>query len=117
MIEATIISYLIEGTSGRTSAGKNVFAERPATPPEKFVIVEKTGSTTTDRITTATIVIQSYAKSMLDVISLNEEVKAAMYGLVTLDSIGACDLNSDYNYTDTSLKQYRYQAVFQIVHY
>ena len=63
------------------------------------------------------IAVQSYATSMERAALLNEEVKAAMNEIVELDDIARCDLNSDYNYTDTSTKQYRYQAVYDLVHY
>ena len=39
MIEATIIGYLIN----ETSAGQAVFAEKPPSPPSKYIIIEKTG--------------------------------------------------------------------------
>lgn len=113
MIESTLISYL----SGKTSAGANVFAEVQKNPSAKYIIVEKTGSTTEDRITTATVAVMSYASSLLDAASLNEEVKAIMDQTPELDDISSCKLNSDYNFTDPTSKQYRYQAVFQITHY
>lgn len=73
-------------------------------------------------ITTSTIAIQSVVDSlqggsMLDAMDLNEDVKEAMDGIITLDEIVRVDLNSDYNYTDDSTKEYRYQAVYQITHY
>jgi len=34
-----------------------------------------------------------------------------------LNEIGKVKLNSDYNFTDTVTKQYRYQAVYDISHY
>ena len=47
-----------------------------------------------------------------------EEVFLAMLDeLIELGIIASVRLNSDYNYTDTTTKQYRYQAVFDIVHY
>ena len=49
---------------------------------------------------------------------MNEEIKAMMLdGLITLGAVAKVDLNSDYNFTDTTTKTYRYQAVFDIVHY
>ena len=47
---------------------------------------------------------------------LNEKVKAAMERLIELDSVSKCELNTDYNFTDTDKKQYRYQAVFDVVY-
>jgi hypothetical protein len=113
MIEATIISYLID----KTSAAKNVFAERPTSPPTKYIIVEKTGSDRTDRVDRATIAIQSIGGTLLDAATLNEEVKTKMDAIISQDSIGACRLNSDYNFTNQETKEYRYQAVFDITHY
>lgn len=82
-----------------------------------MILVEKTGSSKTNRIDTATIAIQSYGGSLVNTIELNEEVKRIMEGIETLDDIGGCHLNSDYNYTDTTTKQHRYQAVFSISYY
>ena len=46
-----------------------------------------------------------------------EEVKAAMEGMIERDDISKIQLNSDYNYTDTAMKYYRYQAVFIVTYY
>lgn len=48
---------------------------------------------------------------------LNEEVKAVMEQAIELDEIVSVQLNSDYNYTDTTTNRHRYQAVFDITHY
>lgn len=113
MIEATIINYL----QGKTAAGNNVFAEVPKNPPATFIVIEKTGSVTDNHIETATIAVKSHAGSLLAAASLNEQVKAIMDQSPELDDIGSCNLNSDYNFTDSISKQYRYQAVFQVTHY
>jgi hypothetical protein len=54
---------------------------------------------------------------MFEAATLNEQVKQAVFDSVSLDEITAVSLNSDYNYTDTATKRYRYQAVFVITHY
>lgn len=113
MIEVTILQYL---NSLELSA--TVYTEIPATRPSKFFVLEKTGSSMDNHITRSTFVIQSYAPSMYEAATMNEEIKAAMLNsLITLGSVAKVDLNSDYNYTDTTTKTYRYQAVFDIVHY
>ena len=48
---------------------------------------------------------------------LNEAVKAAVEAAIELPEISSVQLNSDYNYTDTATKRYRYQAVFDFVYY
>lgn len=89
----------------------------PANPPEKIVIIEKIGSSARDHIKQSTIAIQSYADSIYEAANLNEEVKELAEGLTAHPDICSVELNSDYNFTDTASKKYRYQAVFNIVHY
>lgn len=113
MIETIIIDYL----KSKTSAGANVFAEKPKTLPSSFIVIEKVGGGANERIPRATVAIQSYGTSMLAAMSLNEEVKAKMADIVTRNDVSSCRLDSDYNYTDTATKHYRYQAIFDIVHY
>ena len=49
---------------------------------------------------------------------MNDDVKRAMLRMPANDhKVTRCDLNSDYNYTNTSTKQYRYQAVFDVTFY
>lgn len=108
MIEKIVLDYL--NNTLRVSA----FMEKPANPPEKYVLLEKTGGSSENYIKSATIAIQSYAGSLFDAATLNEEVKAAMDNIVILNDVMGCDLNSDYNFTDTTKKQYRYQAVYEL---
>jgi hypothetical protein len=95
----------------------DVYFEQPETVPESFVLIEKTGSGRTNKLNSSTFAFQSYAGSMYEAASLNEQVKAAAESLVTLDEIASVKLNSDYNFTDTETKRYRYQAVYDIKHY
>lgn len=111
MIELTLYEYLKEELS------VPVYMERPIDPPTTFVVLEKTGSSKENHICTATFAIQSYAPSMYEAAALNEEVKAVVEASIELDEIASARLNSDYNYTDTATKHYRYQAVFNFVHY
>lgn len=111
MIEATVISYLASALSVPVSA------ELPATLPASFAVVEKTGGGEANHIRDATIAVQSYAPTLFEAAQLNETVLTAMKGITALPSISKCTLNTSYNFTDPSTKQYRYQAVFDITHY
>lgn len=82
-----------------------------------FVVIEKTGSSMTNHIFSATFAIQSYAPTLYEAASLNEEVKSAMLAITDLNEITRTDLISDYPFTKESTKQPRYQAVFDITHY
>lgn len=111
MIEMTIIKYLSDKLDVPVSA------ERPETPPKSYVIVEKTSGGITDHIETSTIAIQSYADTLYNAAFLNETVKTCMENASSLDEVGRVKLNSDYNYTNTMTKDYRYQSVYDITHY
>lgn len=111
MIEKIILDYL------HTALSVPVYMEIPENPPGEFVLVEKTGSSRANRVDRATLAVQSWAKTMMEAAELNEQVKATMDELDALDGISACRLNSDYNFTDTTTKHYRYQAVFDLVFY
>lgn len=94
-----------------------VYMELPEKPPAAFVLVEKTGGGRSGHICTATAAIQAYAGTLLEAARLNEAVKRAMDSLALLPEVCAARLNSDYNFTDTAMKRYRYQAVYDITHY
>lgn len=82
-----------------------------------YVLIDQTGSSRTNHIITTTFAIQSYGSSLYDAMLLNDEVKDAMVGFAELDEITRVELETDYNFTNTATKQYRWQAVYQITHY
>lgn len=115
MIEKIVLDYLT------AALDVPVYMQEPVNSrpddANSFVVIEKTGSGKEDRICSATIAIQSYAPTLYEAASLNEQVKAAMEDIVTLGSVTDSKLNSDYAFTKVSTKQPRYQAVFDITHY
>ena len=111
MIEKVILNYLNENLN------VPVFMERPEKDVGEFVVVEKTGSGRTNHIDRATIALQSFGNTLQRAAEINEDVKAVMDTLITLPGVSRSQLNSDYNYTDTQKKRYRYQAVYDITHY
>ena len=82
-----------------------------------YVLIDQTGSSRTNHIITTTFAIQSCGASLYDAMVLNDEVKDAMVGFAELDEITRVELETDYNYTNTATKQYRWQAVYLITHY
>lgn len=112
MIEKVILDYL------NAELDVPVYMEVPAKHiPERYVVIEKTGSSKSDFLYTAMMTFKSHAPSMYKAAELNEAVKAAMDNAAILPEISRSQLNSDYNYTDTATKSYRYQAVYDIWHY
>ena len=111
MIERIVRDWLAE------KLAVPVCMEIPANAAGTFVLVEKTGSGRENHILSATLALQSYAPSLFEAAALNKEVKTAMDSLDELDEVCRVQLNSDYNFTDTAAKRYRYQAVYDLTHY
>lgn len=111
MIETIIKQYLDDNLSVSN------YLERPVKPPKRFILFQKTSSSKRNHILSSTFVFQSYAETMYEAAELNEEVKQAVENMIELNTIAGITFNSDYNFTDTTTKEYRYQSVFDILHY
>lgn len=111
MIEIVIKNYLDSHLT------VPAFTEKPDNAPERYVLVDKTGGGKSNQLPSSTFAFQSYAESKYQAAKLNEEVKNVIEQMIELNEISRVALNSDYNFTDTTTKQYRYQAVFDINHY
>ena len=112
MIEKTLLDYL----SGTLDFG--VYMEVPEAPGStEYILIEKTGESEEDFVCRATFAIQSYADSMYRAAEINSAVKQAMDEVTKETSVTKAILNSDYNFTDTSQKKYRYQAVYELVYF
>ena len=94
-----------------------VYLDIPADPPDEFIAIDKTGGSMRNWLGSATIAVQSHARSRYRAAVINEEAKAKMLAIVSLKEIAGCHLSGDYNFTNTATKWNRYQAVFEITHY
>ena len=109
MIEIIILNHL------NSKLTEMVAMEREKEMPDQFVLMEKTSGGESNHISSATFAFQSYSKkSMYEAAALNEKVKQAVKDLIELDSIASVKLNTDYNFTDTTTKEYRYQTIFDL---
>ena len=111
MIETTVLDYL------RDRLGVPVTMEVPEGASGTFVVLERTGAERHDHIRRMSLAVQSYAPTLLQAAQLDDAVIEAMLALPTLDQVGACKLERDYNFTDTETIKYRYQAVFAVTYY
>ena len=111
MIEITILNHL------NSSLNVDVALEKPEPLPNEYVLFEKTGSNRNNHLVSSTFAFQSYSTSLYSTSLLNELTKEAVDSLIELDEIASVRLNTDYNFTDSTTKQYRYQAVYDIKHY
>ena len=110
MIAKDLLDYLGEALS------VGVYMESPE-ELTNYVLLDQTGSSRNDHIVTTTIAVQSYAPSQYEAMVLNESVKSAMEGFAQLANVTRVELDTDYNFTNTTTKQYRWQAVYNITHY
>ena len=110
MIEETIKGFLNKNLS------VPAYLEKPSNPPKRYVLFERTGGGKENHIYRPTFAFQSYAESLYQAAKLNDEVKKVVEGMIVLNNISKIKSNSDYNFTDTTTKEYRYQAVFDIIH-
>lgn len=111
MIEITVLDYLNQKLS------VPVYMETPESPPKRYVLIEKTSGSSDDHIYSSTFAIQSIAESLYQASILNEQVKEKMLEIADKTDVCKCSLNNDYNFTDTTTKKYRYQAVYDLIHY
>lgn len=111
MIELTLKTFLEE------TLKLPVFFTYPKQAPERFVLIEKLGSSKINHLDDATFAFQSYGKTLYETARLNQRVKQAVEQTITLPHISRVQLNSDYNFTDEEMKDYRYQAVYDIYYY
>lgn len=109
MIEQIIIKYLSEVLEIPVST------EVPTTG-EKFIVIEKVGSSIENHVNTATIAVQSYAPSMYETAELNQLVKETLDGIIYATDISKAECNTDYNYPDLQRKKERYQAIYDFVY-
>lgn len=112
MIEDRILTYLNQALQVPS------YTEEQAHMPGSFILLQRTGGSESDYLKRAMVAIQSYAESLYKAASLNNELVNAMYDFADYDSnVSSVRLNSDYNFTDTNKKKYRYQAVFEIYYF
>lgn len=113
LIEVKLIDFLNERLNRI-----NVSAELEANPTFPCVIVEKTGGGYGNTFLDATVAVQSYGTTMAEAMNLNELIKWLILDEFIKDpQIIKVELNSDYNFTDTTAERYRYQAVFDFKYY
>ena len=114
MIEAIVLNYLL--SQDIEGIGQNVYLEVPEEKPERYILIEKTGSDRANRIDTASFAVQSLsANSLLEAATINDAVKNVMDVFAdNSPDIYSCKLDTDYNFTNPATKEYRYQAVYNI---
>lgn len=111
MIELVIKNYL----DGHLNVPS--FFEHQEGIDGQYVLIEKLSGGKSNQLKSSVFAFQSYADSLFESAQLNEQVKEIVESMIEVPEISGVHLNSDYNFTDTQTKAYRYQAVYDIYHY
>lgn len=108
MIEKTYLDYMTEHLT------VPVYMEEPEYPGASYVVIQKTGGSIVNQVRSATFAVRSYGATLFDAANLNDEVIAETLAMTPRNGVFSAELNSDYEYSNTDTKQYRYQAVLVI---
>lgn len=116
MIEKVIVNYLNQHLTDVSAYTQEPTNKNPV--GSSFITVEKTGSQMNNYLYTSVIAVQSYAPSMIDASELDETVRDLMLQIADeCAEVSGIRLIGNSNFTDTSKRQYRYQLVFDVIHY
>lgn len=110
-IEVEVIQYLSEKFPTIP-----VYGEVPENRTKTMLVVDRTGGSVTNLVKTTSIVVDSYGESKAAASVLNDAVVDMMMQMTAVEGVSAVSLNSSYSDTDTASKEYRYGALFEIVH-
>ena len=92
--------------------------EPPAPRPERYYRTARLGRSGENHISRARLAVQSYAPSLAGAMALNREAYNVMNDLLLGDpAVSRVSLVSDYDFTDTATKRYRWQAIYEITYY
>lgn len=112
MIEKTVLDFMT------AELDVPVYMEIPDEPTGPFVVIEKVGATRTNFLYDTSLAFQSYSlTSMYEAAALDERVREAADRLPELAEISGAYLASNYNFTDTRTKRYRYQCTYEVYHF
>ena len=91
-----------------------VYLERPENPPETYALIERTGGTERNYVSSATFAVKSIAGTMYQAAKLDGDVVRCLRGFSEVDNITSCMVEAHYNFTDTTTRVYRYQATVAV---
>lgn len=112
MIEKQVTAYLKAKLSCAVYMG-----EKPNNPPTKYVVIKTIDSGRTNFIDGVSLILESHDTTLQKSAELNEEVKTAMYDIISLDNVSSSKCGgSGGQHIDTQTKTYAYQCVFNLIY-
>jgi hypothetical protein len=110
MIETIILQHMAEATTPW-------YLMRPKNVPNKYGLIEKTGSSRENHLYRSTFAFQSYAPTLEAAAEISAEARELMDTLPEEPGVSGVRFDTEYNFTDPETRQPRYQAVFVVYHY
>lgn len=111
----TIEEFVIQYLAARLSV--SVSGDVPSPVPSRFVTVEKTAGSESNKIRSARLAVQCWDASRDAAAQLCAQVEQIMAELTAEPEISRCSLDTSYNFPDLERKRPRYQAVFALTHF
>ena len=112
MIEKTIRDFL-------ASKGYEAYVQIAPTQAHgnRYVVIQRTGTSLSNLVSGARIVVQSYAPTLYEAGTMSDELICLMcYRLTETKNISACRLENAYPQIDLRTKENRYQTVFYVTY-
>ncbi len=111
-IIATTIAYLSEVLE---ADGIEAYADVPRDRPERFVTIERTGGSTSNRLDYPELAIQSWAPSNHGAYALARAVDGAMLDMpLKVRDVAGVDRSSLSDWPDPDSRSPRYQGVYRL---
>lgn len=109
----TIEQYLIEKLQTVAPA----YAEKPEDITGEYLVVDVISASESNCIKRSTVAVRCYADSFVEAAELNRTVREYMADLWQEPEIARCKINTEYAINHIEMMQYRYQSIYDIIHY
>lgn len=112
------IEQLVQRTLAKETGYPAFLEEPPAPRPPRYYLAARLGRGGENHISRARLALQSYAPSLAGAMALNRAAYDVMKTALLGDpAVSRVSLVSDYDFTDTATKRYRWQAIYEITYY
>lgn len=111
----TILEYVVNYLDKKLP--EPVRIKKPDKAPKRYILIEKTGFDIENYLSTATVVIESYAESLYATEELSIRIRKRLEEMADNNKISSVRLDTDYPDSNADKKENRYQAVYKITHY
>ena len=93
------------------------YAEKPEDAKGEYLVVDTISASESNFIKHTTIAVRCYADKHGAAADLNLRVREFMSTLWQEPEIARCKINTEYAINSVAQMQYRYQSIYDIIHY